>query len=219
MRATSRILFAFLVPMLLCSNVSANTTIRWDIISVQPPNLREGGEASARTENGLRITITGSGTFRVPDFLAAAPAAQFSASSVPRERPLEPDARYVSPSVFIGKVTGGGNWTLRDPGGATISSGTYRVLLLTRWDPAPGTAPNLTDNIGNPGDVRSGLAIMEIEFSDNTRGTLAVSCHIVGTPDHVFEGIVISKANGFFWNKEAPKAGVDANRTTFHVMK
>ena len=40
---------------------------RWDIVSVQvregAPNVLEGGEASARSVNGLRISFKGSGTF------------------------------------------------------------------------------------------------------------------------------------------------------------
>ncbi len=220
MNATPRLLFAFILAMVVSSNVNADT-IRWDLISLQPPNLSGGGEASARTENGLRITLTGSGTFRVPSFLAAASSEQLSALSLPGERPLETDARYISPNVFLGKVTGGGNWTIRDPNGTTIGSGTYTVLLLTRWDPSPGTLAGVTDNIGSLTDARAGLAIMEIEFSDKTRGVLGVSCHLGGSPDYIFEGIIVSKANGFFWNHEAPQGNpfVNANRTVFHVVK
>src|SRR3989442_15892959 len=45
------------------------TTVRWDIISLQPPppaaprNVLPGGFASARANDGSKITLTGSGTF------------------------------------------------------------------------------------------------------------------------------------------------------------
>src|SRR5712692_2406586 len=45
---------------------AAHPTVRWDIVSVQPPDVRAGGHASARTNNDLnKITLTGSGTFRI----------------------------------------------------------------------------------------------------------------------------------------------------------
>src|SRR5467141_5317566 len=46
-------------------------TFRWDIISLQPPppaaprDVLPGGIASALTNNGSRITLTGSGTFEL----------------------------------------------------------------------------------------------------------------------------------------------------------
>jgi len=44
---------------------AAHPTVRWDIVSVQPPDVRAGGVASARTNNDFKITLTGSGTFRI----------------------------------------------------------------------------------------------------------------------------------------------------------
>jgi len=112
---------------------------------------------------------------------------------------------------------------LQDASDNVISNGTYDVVLLIRFDPAPGTAnPAFNDQIGNASDSRAGLAIMEIQYSDNTRGILVVSCHLAnGSPDYIFEGVVLSKANGFFWNREAPSGApfINANRTAFHVTK
>src|SRR5712692_4990640 len=44
---------------------AAHPTVRWDIVSVQPPDVRAGGHASARTNNDFKLTLTGSGTFRI----------------------------------------------------------------------------------------------------------------------------------------------------------
>ncbi len=223
----------FLCTLVFVSVAGADT-IRWDIISLQPPNVGPGGEASARTEDGLRMTMTGSGTFRFdnPKFSFAAPGAGSLAvnsvidpdAGLDRDRTPRDSESDVSASRFAdpGKVTGGGNWTLRDQGGNVMATGTYNVVYLVRFSPAPGTPnPANNDQIGNASDAHAGLAIMEIQYDDNTRGILAVSCHLVGTPDYVFEGIVVSKTHGLFWRHEPPQGNpfVNANRTVFHVTK
>ncbi len=43
---------------------SEEATVRWDIVHVLPPNVSAGGEASARANDGTKITVTGSGTFK-----------------------------------------------------------------------------------------------------------------------------------------------------------
>lgn len=163
--------------------------VRWDIVSIDfaAGTVNPGGIASARAEDNSRITLTGSGTF-------------------------------VAPAVggSTGAATGGGTWETFAPGGAPVASGTYQVRGVVRWQEAPGTPPPLTDNIGGPGDPRAGLAVLSIEYSDGDRGILVVSCHLVGTPDSVFEGITASKGFVDYWNREAPVPGVDANRTLFH---
>src|SRR5229473_2179084 len=105
-------------------------------------------------------------------------------------------------------VTGGGTWTLG------TSSGTYQVTRLVRFTPAPGTFtfPSLTDQIGNPADARAGLAVLEVEYSDQSRGVLLFSCSLTGTPPAVFEGSTASKGFVDFWNR-APH-----NATIFHVL-
>jgi hypothetical protein len=63
------------------------------------------------------------------------------------------------------------------------------------------------------------LAILRVAYSDGSRGVLTVSCHIVGTPDSVFEGVTTTKGFVDYWNREAPPAPpTNGNRTNFHVM-
>lgn len=115
-------------------------------------------------------------------------------------------------------VTGGGTWQTFSKAGASTGGGTYQVTGLVRFELAPGTFPPLTDLIGNAADGRAGLVFLQIAYNDGSRGVLAVSCHFVGTPDAVFEGVTASKGFVDFWNREAPAGGVDANRTAFHVL-
>jgi hypothetical protein len=176
---------------------------RWDIISANfsTGTLSAGGIASARANDCSKITLTGSGTF-------VAPAGGGGTSSA---------------------VTGGGTWETFSGSspcpcnstatGTTTGSGTYEVTGLVRWDLAPGTPPLPNDNIGNPADNRAGLAVFRILYNDGSRGILVVSCHLVNTPDSVFEGITASKGFVDYWNRQAPPAPPgNENRTTFHVQ-
>lgn len=229
-----RVLSSTLAFLFLGSAALLGETIRWDIVSLQAGTVKAGGSASARTNDGLKITITGSGTFKVsrPTFTLSqqspATSAAFSfpgntvsdLSSVSNPdiiRDEEPEEEEVTALASTG-VTGGGNFSLRDTNDNKIIDGTYTIKRLVRFGGMPGSF-GATDTIGNAADARAGLAELEVEFSDKTAGIFVVSCHLTGTPDYVFEGIVISKGAGFFWNREAPAAGVDANRTLFHVMK
>jgi len=176
--------------------------IRWDIVNLTLPGatVNPGGHASAKDNqnspgdndnNGNTLTLTGTGTF-------VAPAGGGGTS---------------------GAVTGGGTWTLTPVVGAP-SGGAYWVTGLVRWEVAPGTFPGTTDNIGNPADFRAGLAVLRIQYSDGSNGILVLSCHGVGTPDSVFEGITASKGFVDYWHRQAPAgtpAGPNANRTAFHL--
>ncbi len=116
-------------------------------------------------------------------------------------------------------VTGGGTWRTFDASGAATGSGSYTVTSFVSFTVAPGTFPLTHDNIGNAADSRAGLLVVRIAYSDGSEGTLAVSCHIVGTPDAVFEGVTASKGFVDYWNREAPPAPPgNANRTAFHVI-
>ncbi len=116
------------------------------------------------------------------------------------------------------EATGGGSWTTFDASNVGTGSGTYRVTGAVRWEPAPGTPPLPNDNIGNRADTRAGLAVLRIRYSDGSAGILVVSCHLLGTPDSVFEGITASKGFADYWNREAPPAPPgNANRTVFHA--
>jgi len=164
-------------------------TIRWDLISLDfstnPVTAREGGIASARAQDGSKITLTGQGTFDSFD-------------------PTD-------------DVTGGGKWTTFDPRGERTGSGDYQVVGLVSFIGAPGRT-GVIDTIGDRADSRAGLAILRISYSDGSRGTLTVSCHLQGTPASVFEGITASKSFIDYWNRELDVPGVDANRTIFHVV-
>ncbi|MGH3103591.1 MAG: hypothetical protein ACRDN6_05785 [Gaiellaceae bacterium] len=116
-------------------------------------------------------------------------------------------------------VAGGGTWETFAPGGVSTGSGTYEVTGFVDFEVAPGTAPPLTNLIGDPADARAGLAFLRVAYSDGSNGVLVVSCHLVGTPDSVFEGITASKGFVDYFNAAPPAPGVDANRTLFMVVK
>ncbi len=173
--------------------------VRWDIIHLTPAapsgaTVNPGGQASALDNINDMITFTGMGTF-------VAPAGGDGTSSA---------------------VTGGGTWTITTSSGGAGGSGTYVVTGLVRWEEAPGTFPATVDNIGDPADFRSGLAVLRIEYSDGSHGILVVSCHGAGTPNTVFEGITASKGFVDYWNRVPPSGtptGANANRTAFHLER
>ncbi|PYV98848.1 MAG: hypothetical protein DMG86_15425 [Acidobacteria bacterium] len=115
-------------------------------------------------------------------------------------------------------VSGGGTWATSGPSGT--ASGTFRVTGLVRWDVAPGSLPpGFVDNIGPTGTSRSGLAILRVNYQDESGGTLVVSCHQpVGSPSGIFEGITATKGFVGFHERVPPVGGVNANRTLFHVV-
>jgi hypothetical protein len=185
-----------------------HASFRWDIVHVTfPPNFEAsaGGHASALANDCVpsgssscsNITVTGSGTFRVGH----------------RKH-----------------VTGGGTWQTFDNTGLSTGSGTFEVTRLIRFAVAPGTQTStLDDDIGDGTltDNRAGLAFLKIAYSDGSEGVLVVSCHLNGNPPPqgpdaapatIFEGITASKGFVDYWNREAPVAGVDADRTLFHIL-
>ena len=185
-------------------NNRGDVKFRWDIINVDfaAGSLSAGGHASACANNNEKIKVTGSGTFVVGE----------------RE-----------------EMTGGGTWETFDStstctatlpatgNGTSTGSGTYRVTRLVRFVLAPGTPPLPIDLItGTTADNRAGLLVLQIKYSDGSKGILVVSCHLVGTPDSVFEGVTATKGFVDYWNREAPPAPPapfgDANRTTFHLL-
>jgi len=191
-------LVAVLALLLLGSattGASANSAahVRWDIFSLNfsAGTASPGGVATALAEDGSKITFTeSSGTF-------VAPAGGAGRSSA---------------------ATGGGTWETQDKFGNVTGSGTYEVTGLVRWEQAPGTFP-IIDLIGDIAEASAGLAVLSIEYSDGERGILVVSCHLVGTPDSVFEGVNASKGFVHYYDNVTPAPGVDANRTLFHVEK
>src|SRR3989449_3836568 len=123
------------------------------------------GSASATAADGLKIIVTGNGTF-------VAPAGGGGTSSA---------------------ATGGGNWETRNASDAVTGSGTYTVTGLVRWERALASNPNI------PGST-AGLAILRIEYSDGSAGTLTVSCRISGAQPGRFEGGTATSGFGEFWN-------------------
>lgn len=168
--------------------------VRWDLINVAGACVAPGGHASAKANDGSRITLTGSGTF--------------------------PFVRNKSRK----DVTGGGTWTVVASNPACFpGSGTFRVTELLSWTTAGGTPPLSCDTIGP--HASSGLAVLRVAYSNGKTGTLTVSCHFVGTPGCVFEGITATMDYEDFWNREAPVGMpgspdfMEGNRTTFHILE
>ncbi len=132
--------------------------------------------------------------------------------------------RISGSGTFGGGVapTGGGTWAASGPSAGTsgTASGMFTVTGLVRFAVAPGSLPpGLVDNISDPADARSGLAVLRIKYSDGSAGTLTVSCSLpVGTPSGVFEGITATKGFVDFHDRVPPVPGVDANRTQFHIV-
>ncbi len=110
-------------------------------------------------------------------------------------------------------VTGGGAWEVRDRNGNLTGSGTYRVTRLVRFEIAPGRpGPALVDRIGNVADLRAGLAYLRVGYSDGSQGILVVSCHLLTSPNSIFEGITASKGFVDFWSPAGPDG------TLFHAV-
>lgn len=168
--------------------------VRWDIISVNFGSftLSAGGIASATANDGSHITLTGTGTF-------VAPAGGNGSSS---------------------GVSGGGMWTTYSSKGAVTGAGTYEVTGLVLWEPSPlppGSNPPPADLI-EPSDHRStGIAVLRVVYSDGERGILVVSCEGYLSPASAYEGIHATKGVTDYKSPVPPVAGVNANRTLFHV--
>lgn len=165
--------------------------VRWDIISVNFPTttFSPGGVAfaSARNPSTLTIKLTGSGTF-------VAPPSGGSSSA----------------------VTGGGTWETFS-GGVSTGSGTYSVRGLASWEFASLQTGVFLDLIGDTNERANGTAVLRIEYSDGSKGTLGIGCHGPGAPDGIVEGVIATKGFVTYWDAEPPAGGVDKNRTLFHV--
>lgn len=167
------------------------TVVRWDIVSIQPPP-----PVAPR--------------FVLPGGMASARANDNSKITL------------TGSGTFVrgedGQVTGGGTWKTFDPAGNPTGNGTYTVTGFVSFLPAPGVSPTGNIDLIDPHPVSAGLAFLKIAYSDDDHGILVVSCHLMGTPDSVFEGITASKGFVDFWNREAPASNIDANRTVFHII-
>ena len=125
------------------------------------------------------------------------------------------------PESQVGKrATGGGTWTTYDDAGVVTGTGEYDVTRFVSFASAPGTLPVPNDDIGSPDLARAGLLVVAVTYSSGEKGALTISCHLVGSPDTLFEGITTTKGNAAYWNPEPPPAPPgNGNRTLFHVLE
>lgn len=168
--------------------------VRWDIVSANVPDittLSPGGVAFAfaRNPGTLSIRLTGSGTF-------VAPASGGRSNA----------------------VTGGGTWETFS-GAVSTGTGTYSVTGLADWEFANFQTPGLIDLIGDTNERANGNAVLRIEYSDGSRGTLGIGCHGPGALDGIVEGVIATKDYLTYWDAQAPSPTLDKNRTLFHVEK
>lgn len=176
--------------------------VRWDIVhlnpSTTPPTLSAGGEAfasaiSGSAPSGLKIKLTGSGTFVAPESGGTSSA-----------------------------VTGGGTWQTFSgcPSACTSTgTGTYEVTKLVSWEFANLSTGTFIDLIGDVNERANGTAVLLIVYSDGSQGVLGVGCHGPGAPAGIEEGVIATKGFVTYWTGEVPSATLNKNRTTFHVTK
>jgi hypothetical protein len=166
--------------------------VRWDLISLDftttPFTLKSGGFCNASIDADNKIQLTGFGYF----------------VALPSGEPTN-------------AVTGGGTWTTTGPLGGT--SGTFEVVELLNWQVAhSANPPMLTDTIADGTKAAGGNAILRIAYSDGKEGILGIGCSQGDTVEGIVEGVIATKGYLTYWNREAPAAGVDGNRTVFHVF-
>jgi len=172
------------------SSDDTDTDMRWDLVNINftTGTVSAGGVASARSSDGSKITLTGTGEF-------------------------DADSRVGN------RATGGGTWTTYNQAGAVTGSGSYRVTRFVSFASAPGTLPVPNDAIGSLDLARAGLLTVAVKYSTGEKGVLTISCHLVGSPDTLFEGITTTKGAAAYWNPEPPPAPPgNGNRTLFHVL-
>ena len=166
--------------------------VRWDIINIVfgPANtISAGGTAFATAANPSALNIRLTGS---GTFVAPASGGPSNA------------------------VTGGGTWETFN-GAVSTGSGTYWVTGLASWEFANFQLPVNIDLIGSEG--ANGNAILRIQYSDGSEGTLGVGCHGPGAPAGIVEGVIATKGFVTYWSANPPLPGVNLNRTSFHVPK
>lgn len=164
--------------------------IRWDLIDITAPSGSTKGEINAGGDD----TASSEGDFTL---------------TLTGSGTFRPGHSH--------QVTGGGAWSSNNP--TVGGSGTYRVTELVSWVLAPGGLPPIfNDHIGSLADLRAGLAVLHIKYSDGLDGTLVVSCNLAGTPSSVDEGVNGSRGFVNFFMPAPPAFGKHANRTAFHAL-
>ena len=121
----------------------------------------------------LKITLKGSGTFS----------------------PWQPE-----------DVTGGGEYEIANVGGDVVENGEYEVTALLSYQQSPGANPvtpgTVLPLLTNAVELRAGLAVLRVIFSDSKLGTLTVSCNRSPQTPEMFEGMVVSKGFVMFATPE-----------------
>jgi hypothetical protein len=181
-----------LLCLLVGSDVvhAAKTRIRWDIVSFTsftPPTFGAGGKASALAQDGSKITLTGSGTFRTAG-----------------------KSQDVTGGGNWQTFDKGGSST---GSGAYVVTGRVRFDEAPGTIPAAVT-DNIADK-ANARSGLAVLTVMYSDGSEGV--LVVSCHLPAGTPDTIFEGITASKGFVDYWNVQAPVDGVDGNRTVFHV--
>jgi hypothetical protein len=134
------------------------------------------------------------------------------------------------------QVTGGGTWTIADPTGKVLGTGTYQVTDLLKYNETQGGLPaTFRDQIGRNEDFRVGLAFLRIAYSDGGRGILVISSRddLLALPAgaataaatmpamkmmSLFTGITASKDAQYYGARVAAQPGVDGNRVALHAV-
>ena len=114
-------------------------------------------------------------------------------------------------------ATGGGTWETFTSGVST-GKGTYFVTSLASWQFANFQTPGANIDLIDTGGA-NGNAILRIQYSDGSEGTLGVGCHGPGAPAGIQEGVIATKNFVTYWTAQSPAPGVNANRTSFHVRQ
>jgi hypothetical protein len=177
-------------------------------------SLTAGGEARAQTAQWDIISLSTFSPVTVnPGGVASALAGDGSRISITGSGTFDAE----KPTM----VTGGGVWLTRDAVGSVTGFGTYTVTEVLTFTEAPGTLPaGSIDNTGKFEQLRAGLAVLRISYSDGSKGVLTVNCHLpVGgpaSPALIPEGISATKGFVDYFYIVPPVNGVDGNRTNFH---
>jgi hypothetical protein len=114
-----------------------------------------------------------------------------------------------------GAATGGGTWETFN-GTTSTGSGTYWVTRLASWEFANYQALVNVDNI--PGVAANGNAVLLIQYSDGSQGTLGIGCHGPGAPEGIVEGVIATKDYLTYWDAQAVSPTVNQGRTNFHIQ-
>ena len=113
------------------------------------------------------------------------------------------------------EVTGGGTWETFS-GAMSTGSGSYEVTKVVSWQFARFGLGSFIDLIDD-GTSANGNAVLRIHYSDGGDGVLGIGCEGPGPNIGIVEGVIATKDHVTYWDAQAPVAGVDANRTLFHI--